>query len=82
MAGTRNGGRQAAATNKMRYGTAFYETIGRLGGKKSRGGGFAKNNDLAREARPPLWPARRARSLFLAKPPPRLFLPPSRPMVS
>ena len=50
MAGTQNGGRKAAATNKMRYGANFYETIGALGGRKSRGGGFAKNPDLAREA--------------------------------
>jgi uncharacterized protein len=50
MAGTREGGRRAAATNKQRYGMNFYESIGRLGGKKSRGGGFAKNPQLAREA--------------------------------
>jgi general stress protein YciG len=50
MAGTRDGGRRAAATNKQRYGMNFYESIGRLGGKKSRGGGFAKNPQLAREA--------------------------------
>jgi general stress protein YciG len=28
----------------------FYESIGRLGGRKSRGGGFAKNPELARQA--------------------------------
>ena len=50
MAGTRNGGRKAAATNKQRYGMAFYEQIGRKGGKISRGGGFAQNRDLAVEA--------------------------------
>lgn len=50
MAGTKHGGRKAAATNKMRYGSNFYETIGRAGGKVSRGGGFAKNPQLAREA--------------------------------
>jgi general stress protein YciG len=50
MPGTRHGGRKAAATNKMRYGANFYESIGKLGGQKSRGGGFAKNPDLAREA--------------------------------
>jgi general stress protein YciG len=50
MAGTRLGGRKAAATNKQRYGANFYESIGRLGGAVSRGGGFAKNPDLAREA--------------------------------
>ncbi len=50
MAGTQRGGRKAAATNKQRYGVNFYESIGALGGRKSRGGGFAKNPDLAREA--------------------------------
>lgn len=50
MAGTKNGGQKAAATNKMRYGAAFYEQIGRKGGAISRGGGFAKNPDLARVA--------------------------------
>lgn len=50
MAGTRPGGMKAAATNKMRYGAQFYETIGRMGGRKSRGGGFAKNPELARVA--------------------------------
>jgi len=50
MAGTRLGGRKAAATNKMRYGLNFYETIGKVGGMKSRGGGFTNNPDLARRA--------------------------------
>jgi general stress protein YciG len=50
MAGTRKGGTRAAATNKQRYGANFYETIGRMGGRKSRGGGFAKNPELARVA--------------------------------
>ena len=48
--GTIEGGRKAAATNKMRYGVEFYRTIGKMGGVKSRGGGFAYNRDLAREA--------------------------------
>jgi general stress protein YciG len=50
MAGTRNGGRRAAATNKQRYGAEFYQTIGRLGGARSRGGGFAHDPELARRA--------------------------------
>lgn len=50
MAGTKNGGRKAAATNKQRYGLSFYEQIGRTGGKISRGSGFATNRELAVEA--------------------------------
>jgi general stress protein YciG len=50
MAGTRAGGTKAARTNKLRYGAEFYMNIGRAGGRKSRGGGFAKNPDLARMA--------------------------------
>ena len=50
MAGTQAGGRKAAATNKMRYGIGFYPSIGRKGGKISRGGGFVMNRELAVEA--------------------------------
>ena len=50
MAGTKNGGRRAAVTNKQRYGANFYEMIGRKGGKISKGGGFAMNPELARVA--------------------------------
>jgi general stress protein YciG len=50
MAGTKNGGIKAAATNKQRYGMNFYEQIGRKGGTISSGGGFAKNRELAVEA--------------------------------
>lgn len=50
MAGTQNGGRKAARTNKQRHGRNFYAEIGRRGGKLSRGGGFAANRDLASAA--------------------------------
>lgn len=50
MAGTKEGGVKAAATNKQRYGVDFYRTIGAAGGKKSIGGGFSKNRELARLA--------------------------------
>ncbi|MEX0668308.1 MAG: hypothetical protein WD061_01040 [Candidatus Saccharimonadales bacterium] len=50
MSGTTIGGQQAALMNKERHGADFYQKIGRLGGKKSRGGGFAANRDLARVA--------------------------------
>lgn len=50
MAGTTDGGKAAAETNKKRHGNDFYKRIGALGGKKSTGGGFAINRELAREA--------------------------------
>ncbi|MEI7819156.1 MAG: KGG domain-containing protein [bacterium] len=50
MPGTVKGGVKAAETNKKRYGKSFYVRIGALGGKKSTGGGFAANPELAREA--------------------------------
>lgn len=50
MSGTVEGGRRAAETNKRRYGPTFFKDVGQLGGLKSRGGGFAKDPDLAREA--------------------------------
>ena len=39
---TREGAAKAAQTNKEKYGDNFYSEIGRSGGLKSRGGGFAK----------------------------------------
>lgn len=50
MAGTTIGGKQAAQTNKERHGKDFYKRIGAVGGKKSKGGGFYANRELAREA--------------------------------
>jgi hypothetical protein len=43
MAGTKNGGRAAATTNKKKYGADFYARIGAAGGKKGRTGGFASS---------------------------------------
>ena len=50
MAGTLEGGRAAASTNKLKYGEDFYAKIGRRGGQKGRTGGFAANRELARTA--------------------------------
>lgn len=50
MAGTKTGGKSAAATNKKKYGADFYAKIGASGGKKGRTGGFYANHELARAA--------------------------------
>jgi uncharacterized protein len=50
MAGTQQGGRAAAATNRAKYGADFYAKIGAMGGKRGRTGGFWANRELAREA--------------------------------
>lgn len=50
MAGTIQGGKSAAATNKAKYGKDFYARIGAMGGKKGTTGGFAANRELARVA--------------------------------
>ena len=50
MAGTKEGGKKAAATNKAKYGKAFYAEIGRKGGKNGHTGGFAANPALAKIA--------------------------------
>lgn len=47
MPGSIQGGIKAAATNKKKYGRDFYKKIGQMGGEKSRGGGFARNAELA-----------------------------------
>jgi general stress protein YciG len=50
MAGTKAGGKAAAATNKAKYGSDFYAKIGAKGGKLGKTGGFFANRDLARAA--------------------------------
>jgi general stress protein YciG len=50
MAGTKAGGKAAAATNKAKYGADFYAKIGAQGGKKGHTGGFYANRELARIA--------------------------------
>jgi general stress protein YciG len=50
MAGTKAGGKKAAATNKAKYGKDFYAEIGRKGGKNGHTGGFAANPALAKIA--------------------------------
>jgi general stress protein YciG len=41
MAGTKEGGVKASITNKAKYGSEFYKTIGRRGGKATGIKGFA-----------------------------------------
>lgn len=41
MAGTKAGGKKAAATNRNKYGSEFYANIGRKGGQNGHTGGFA-----------------------------------------
>lgn len=43
MSGSREGGRKAVATNKLKYGSDFYARIGAMGGKNSHSGGFASS---------------------------------------
>jgi general stress protein YciG len=50
MAGTKAGGKAAAATNKKKYGSDFYAKIGAKGGKEGHSGGFYANRELARVA--------------------------------
>lgn len=50
MAGTKEGGKKAAITNRQRYGIDFYRQIGHKGGTISQGGGFAQVPGLASEA--------------------------------
>lgn len=41
MAGTTEGGKQAAITNKKNHGKDFYQRIGAIGGRKTGMKGFA-----------------------------------------
>ena len=50
MAGTLEGGKKAAETNRKKYGKDFYCKIGAKGGKLGTTGGFFANRELAREA--------------------------------
>lgn len=50
MAGTKEGGQKAAATNKAKYGEDFYSKMGQKGGRLGRTGGFFANRELARIA--------------------------------
>ena len=50
MAGTKEGGKKAAATNKKKYGKGFYARIGAIGGRNGHTGGFAANPELAKIA--------------------------------
>lgn len=50
MAGTKEGGRKAAITNKLKHGDGFYARIGAKGGRNGHTGGFAANPELAKIA--------------------------------
>lgn len=50
MAGTREGGLKAAATNKKKYGEDFYKIQGAKGGHNGHTSGFKRGSALAREA--------------------------------
>lgn len=50
MAGTKEGGRKAAITNKLKHGDGFYANIGAKGGRNGHTGGFAANPELAKIA--------------------------------
>lgn len=43
MAGTKEGGQKAAATNKAKHGDGFYARIGAMGGRAGHTGGFASD---------------------------------------
>lgn len=47
MAGTKEGGLRAAATNRDKHGADFYSRIGAAGGRLGTTGGFFANRELA-----------------------------------
>lgn len=49
MGGTVEGGKKAAATNKLKHGEDFYQKIGQRGGRNGHTGGFC-DRELARRA--------------------------------
>lgn len=50
MAGTKEGGIKARATNYEKYGKDFYARIGQLGGRNGHTGGFAaKSKEFCQE---------------------------------
>lgn len=51
MAGTKQGGFKARDKNVAKHGPGFYAKIGAMGGKKSRGGGFAQGEAGRKRAR-------------------------------
>lgn len=56
MAGTIAGGKEAAKTNKEKYGTDYYKRIGAIGGKKGKTGGFAYPSVcFCNDIQPPHW---------------------------
>lgn len=50
MSGNREGGLQAAKTNKEKYGKDFYSNIGKIGGKLGKTGGFYADRTRASTA--------------------------------
>lgn len=50
MAGTKEGGKKASITNKLRHGSDYYAKIGQMGGRNGHTGGFASNPELAKIA--------------------------------
>ena len=51
MAGTEKGGKEAAKTNKKKYGPDFYAKIGAKGGTRGHTGGFAAGKEGRERAR-------------------------------